>query len=90
MAINRNCMKMYMERSRIHGIQRNKGDTMGRKCILVDREKFTNAINDYCQHKITMAVACKKAGMSEPTFRKYLRMCWLGQPLPEELFERKK
>lgn len=63
---------------------------MGRKCILADREKFTNAINDYCQHKITMAVACKRAGMSEPTFRKYLRMCWLGQPLPEELFERKK
>lgn len=63
---------------------------MGRKCKLLDKEKFCSAVNDYCQHKITMKEAHERIGICEPTFRKYLRMIWLGQPLPEELFERKK
>lgn len=63
---------------------------MGRKIKVLDREKFVEAINDYCSHKIKMDEAAKKMGVCTPTFRKYLRMVWMGESLPEELFERKK
>jgi hypothetical protein len=63
---------------------------MGRKIKVLDRDNFVDAINDYCSHKITMDEAAKKMGVCTPTFRKYLRMVWMGEPLPEELFERKK
>ena len=63
---------------------------MGRKSKVLDSDNLVYAFNDYCSHKITMDEAAKKMGVCTPTFRKYLRMVWMGETLPEELFERKK
>ena len=63
---------------------------MGRKIKVLDREKFVEAINDYCSHKITMDEAANKMGVCSTTFRKYLRMVWLGETLPEEPVASKK
>ena len=57
---------------------------MGRKIKVLDREKFVEAINDYCSHKITMDEAAKKNGYTIKAFHGTSRADRVGNVfLPE-------
>ena len=52
-----------------------------------DPDKFSEAVAEYMAGRVTQAKAAKIAGMSTPTFLKYLNMLFNGEPFPDTLFE---
>lgn len=51
-----------------------------------DPDKFSEAVAEYMAGRVTQAKAAKIAGMSTPTFLKYLNMLFNGEPFPDTLF----
>ena len=51
-----------------------------------DPDKFSEAVAEYMAGKATQAKAAQIAGMSTPTFLKYLNMLFNGEPFPDTLF----
>lgn len=56
----------------------------------VDPDKFSKACAKYLNRECNMINAAKIAGMSPPTFSKYLRTLLLGDKFPDNLFGEKK
>lgn len=51
-----------------------------------DPDKFSEAVAEYMAGRVTQAKAAQIAGMSTPTFLKYLNMLFSGEPFPDTLF----
>lgn len=51
-----------------------------------DPDKFSKAAAEYMAGRVTQAKAAQIAGMSTPTFLKYLNMLFNGEPFPDTLF----
>lgn len=51
-----------------------------------DPDKFSEAVAEYMAGRVTQAKAAQIAGMSTPTFLKYLNMLFNGEPFPDTLF----
>ena len=56
----------------------------------VDLDKFSEACAKYMNGECSQIKAAKIAGMSTPTFSKYLKTLLLGEKFPDNLFESKK
>lgn len=56
----------------------------------VDLDKFSEACAKYLNRECNMIDASKIAGMSPPTFSKYLRAMLLCEEMPDNLFKEKK
>jgi hypothetical protein len=52
----------------------------------VDPDKFSEACAKYLNRECNMIDASKIAGMSPPTFSKYLKILLLGDKFPDNLF----
>lgn len=51
-----------------------------------DPDKFSKAVEEYMAGRVTQAKAAQIAGMSTPTFLKYLNMLFSGELFPDTLF----
>lgn len=56
----------------------------------VDPDKFSEACAKYLNRECNQVVAAKIAGMSAPTFKKYLKTLLLGESFPDTLFKNEK
>lgn len=53
----------------------------------VDPDKFSEACAKYLNRECSRKKAAKIAGMSEPTFKKYLLVLLSGEKFPDTLFK---
>lgn len=52
----------------------------------VDKDKFIEAYNRWANKETTIVKAAHEAGMSYPTFRKYIGVLLTGGEFPDNLF----
>ena len=52
----------------------------------INKRKFFEAFEDFCNGRITLSKAARHIGISVPTASKYFNMHIKGEPFPDTLF----
>lgn len=52
----------------------------------INKRKFFEAFEDFCNGRITLSKAARHIGISVPTASKYFNMYIKGEPFPDTLF----